>query len=1167
MMINSRQVGNTPIAMKTIYSGYFDRLYELNRKNKCVFMSDLPKKDFFDVGTIEGILDFLQGKKESFSFAEKLDAEKRYYVGYPYFHRNKGNAEIFAPLLFYPIKKEDEETVISDGRPLLNRALFLQLGPSKKKGKLLKKTESEGALFPEKLFDYMIECGYNFTVKKSGKNVPFFLPKTAKKATVYPIAVLGKFDILSPIQEEYCIMQKNNLSNSALEELLEGKVKKKKTNAEKIFFTEVLDPSQEKAVERSESNVVVDGPPGTGKSQTISAVIGNEACHGRCSLVVSQKKTALDVIRARLRWFYGDIPIILSENNEKEDFFRLLKKADTASKKIGNVDINKIKNIEKSIKKLTEKITDADELLHRKTSFGLTLQEMYEQSFAHPSDEEEKKLISDFSASELNDCNHDRLTNAINVIKNSKLTEKYIEYTGIVGENPLAKYTLDADVETLNKVRCAFLAKQAPFPYEKYPFSDLVIPFFTDEKATFRALIAILMKTEHKRLTAAYKACLFPAFWVVYPFIRHKYKIKRAGTISAVETCLKAYKEYVKPYLVLKKFVDKDGYRYILRSILSGNENAREEVEKAIGNYLKIRELKNCFSDLSPTVKTILAFSFEHGGNTPESMLSVLNKIIPLRIYHELIKTEQHSTLPLFSLGELEDLRKNLKKLKKERTEETQKFANAAMAENYRDYCRAHPEKYKNFIFRINDRTWSIEKTVSVFYDFLLRLFPCVLVSPSAACFFPLKKDLFGKVIFDEAGQLPIENVVPSLYRGMTAIVAGDDKQLSPAMTFSSRIADEEKCEDLSSQDAMDARSLLDLASAKYETVGLTYHYRSRYSELIDFSNAVFYHKKLCVAPDPIIPSPPPIEWIKVNGKRIDRKNIRECAAVLKTVEENVDVGTVGIITFNVEQMELIQNALERKKLKNNDFAKKWNGFVRNIENIQGEEADVIVFSVGFAPDAHNRLYARYGLLANNGGENRLNVAITRARKKIYVISSVEPEQLPVGSVKNPGPKLLKDYLFYAKSVSTRNKTPFRIDSFPGDLSKTERELIARLSQIGYFVAPCVGTSGYRLSMAIWDEKQKRYLLGLECDARSYESGGTTEEREIGRPDFLEQKGWNVLRVWARDWWLSPQKVLSDICAEIEKQREKNPPSLILPASLPASGKTVQDVAFEIGEK
>ena len=429
---------------------------------------------------------------------------------------------------------------------------------------------------------------------------------------------------------------------------------------------------------------------------------------------------------------------------------------------------------------------------------------------------------------------------------------------------------------------------------------------------------------------------------------------------------------------------------------------------------------------------------------------------------------------------------------------------------------------------------------------------------------------MFDIVIFDEASQVFIESTIPTIYRGKSIVVAGDDKQLRPSATFMKRYlgADPEAQDDLSVQAALEVDSLLDLAVARYESANLTYHYRSKNQELIDFSNAAFYASGLQIAPNISKNTKErPIERYKVNGRWIDRRNAVEAEKVVDLLCEifagRKNNESIGIITFNSEQQSCIADAIDARMAKNADFRSSMikerhrieggedaSIFIKNLENVQGDERDIIIFSIGYAENEEGKLYTSFGSLSVEGGENRLNVAITRAKSKVIVVTSIEPEELKVEGAKHLGPKLLKKYLTYVRAVakndteetkailSELNPAETKAESVYTNLLTVEEQMKKRLEKLGYKVETALGNRNSRISLAVYDEKTDKYLVGVELDKDAFSSSSSAMERDVYKPRFLESRGWTVMRVWCRDWWLSPTKVIKAIAAMAEKNRK-----------------------------
>ena len=224
--------------------------------------------------------------------------------------------------------------------------------------------------------------------------------------------------------------------------------------------------------------------------------------------------------------------------------------------------------------------------------------------------------------------------------------------------------------------------------------------------------------------------------------------------------------------------------------------------------------------------------------------------------------------------------------------------------------------------------------------------------------------------------------------------------------------------------------------------------------------------------------------------------------------------------------------------------------FVKNLENVQGDERDIIIFSIGYAYNEEGKLYTNFGSLSAEGGENRLNVAITRAKSKIYVVTSIEPEALKVDTSKHQGPKLLKQYLTYVRAVSSGQDNEVRavlseLDSTERTVEKAilpitsvEDQIKEKLEKLGYVVDTRIGNRNNRISLAVYDPKKDRYLVGVELDKDAFATAASTMERDVYKPKFLESRGWTIMRVWCRDWWLYPSRVIKSIVQAAEDNKK-----------------------------
>jgi superfamily I DNA and/or RNA helicase len=414
-----------------------------------------------------------------------------------------------------------------------------------------------------------------------------------------------------------------------------------------------------------------------------------------------------------------------------------------------------------------------------------------------------------------------------------------------------------------------------------------------------------------------------------------------------------------------------------------------------------------------------------------------------------------------------------------------------------------------------------LRKLIENFSHELFRLVPCWMASPdSVSAIFPMM-ELFDLVVFDEASQCFAERGIPAMYRGKQVVIAGDTQQLSPFDLYQTRLEDLPTWEENMDEDiALEFSSLLDLGSRYLATSTLTGHYRSKSLELIEFSNRHFYGGKLQFLPDyhTFSLQEPSIQFIKVEGIWEDSCNVIEAQRVANLVKTLILAGKydIGIITFNFRQQELIQDLLEEggmiipKEL-----------FVKNIENVQGDEREIIIFSIGYAPTPTGVIRLQFGSLNLQRGENRLNVAITRAKEKVYVVSSLYPNQLHVEETINMGAKLLKGYLQYAYEVSQKQHKVSPKESL---IIPTEWQLkrkIAQLSPENSLSETLPFADLAVISLPKEEEKTDtlQYNSLILTDDQPYFESITPKDVHAYLPMLFRAKGWKHQRFFSREYW------------------------------------------------
>ncbi|MGJ3236653.1 AAA domain-containing protein [Marivirga sp.] len=426
---------------------------------------------------------------------------------------------------------------------------------------------------------------------------------------------------------------------------------------------------------------------------------------------------------------------------------------------------------------------------------------------------------------------------------------------------------------------------------------------------------------------------------------------------------------------------------------------------------------------------------------------------------------------------------------------------------------------------------WPIRRVIQEFQEELFDLIPCWMASPeSVSAIFPME-EIFDLVIFDEASQCFVEKGIPAMYRGKQVVVAGDNKQLSPNDLYKVRWEEEEV-----DHPDLEIDSLLDLANKYVMNLQLAGHYRSKSLDLIEFSNRHFYKNRLRLLPDfhYINNADPGIDYIKVDGVWEQNANEVEALNVVDLIKEylkNEPEKEIGVVTFNAPQQSLIWDILEEQIAKGNlTLPDKF--FVKNIENVQGDEKDIIIFSTGYAPDKSGRLRMQFGSINAPKGENRLNVAITRAREKIIIISSLYPDQLKVDDTKNNGPKLLKSYLQYALDVSKSNfkPKPKPADNFQSSWflkSKVKEELETSVKSI------TVKEELPFADLSFKDQEQYKGLL-LSDDNLFYDNP-SVKDIFAYTPFLLSKMNWPYIQIKSRNFWNDKEELMERVVQFVKR--------------------------------
>jgi very-short-patch-repair endonuclease len=444
-------------------------------------------------------------------------------------------------------------------------------------------------------------------------------------------------------------------------------------------------------------------------------------------------------------------------------------------------------------------------------------------------------------------------------------------------------------------------------------------------------------------------------------------------------------------------------------------------------------------------------------------------------------------------------------------------------------------------------RHMPLRQLIDALPEALPKLAPCLLMSPlSIAQYLPAGQTRFDLVLFDEASQIPVWDAVGALARGRQAIVVGDPKQLPPTSFFDR--AREQDDGDVVEEG--DLESILDeCLGANLPKLGLNWHYRSRHESLIAFSNHRYYQGGLVTFPSPVVEDRA-VSFHSVEAGSYEKGGARTnpvearalVADIVSRLKDQTFVDTrqsVGVVTFNAEQQRLIEDLLDRERGLDPSIEAFFADdhpeplMVKNLENVQGDERDIMYFSVTYGPDRSGAMSMNFGPLNREGGERRLNVAVTRARNELRVFSSLLPDRIDLSRTQALGVRDFKHFLEYA----IRGPRALAEATFGGVgefESPFEAAVAAALAHRGWRVVPQVGVSSFRIDLGVvHPERPGAFLAGIECDGATYHRSATARDRDKLREQVLRGLGWNIVRVWSLDWWVDAAGTLDKIDAQL----------------------------------
>ena len=1138
------------------------KLINISKGNRLLFQPKISRKNSFDLMTLPDVdvMSLLFGRKRVLKLcdsAKSPEAAKVYkhlneiirevsreqrekgqydlYIGYPFVQGKMpdNDIDVRAPLALFPVIMEKDSRTISlsldnSRDTIYNNTLILGFIKSSGQNRPLPDNvidDYTGENFLTNLVEFYEQNGIKLATNYS-LPVPFVeykageFPKyLAGDMEMVPNILVGKYPTYSSsIQKDFDGMLAGREINGILNDLIvdlnktdflsdmeaplsESEIKAKGLSASEkdLVYINSLNSSQENILTAMEKGdeIVVQGPPGTGKSQVITGLITSAVIKGRTVLMVSEKKTALDVVYSRLGTL-SKYCLLIDDVGNKDLFYKQLGRMLECGQPKNGIDLDSVSD---EIDKDVSVLDNIARTMYSPCDFGIEPYKLY--SMDRWLDPNDSRQMSEYLS--LKEC----IDTTLMDLRYPDITELHRKF----GDQVLMK--------NMNEYR--ELTEQNPWMTQMKP--DLSEYDIGEMKAN-------LLDLDNQIRELNSKGFLGRMF--------NKGKVEREATALTGKYFDNMNKHTVDRVMADPKsmFNALDGYGiYSSRSTVYGKLSPQERAYS--GDVLEVSSrTKMSYEDSNDRI-------YEWILNDHLQRFDAAHKDIMQEIWDfDSIIADMDRKICL------------KRDLSKDKVEEVLQSNLKYITES----------KRRGDINRIieSKRKWNLNKFISRYGYELFKGVRVWLLTPEVVSeILPLEMGIFDLLIFDEASQMYVEKGVPSIYRAKKVVVAGDHKQLRPSSLGVGRIeydSDEDDPEDIVSA-ALEEESLLDLARSRYDSILLNFHYRSKYEELIAFSNYAFYGGRLYVSPNVEMPEKPPIQVFRVNGVWEDKSNMAEAQKIVGLLKEfflhRKNNETVGIITFNSTQRDLINDLIDEECANDPGFGKLIadetkrfdNGedvglFIKNIESVQGDERDVIMFSIGYARNTDGRLMQRFGWLNNRGGENRLNVAISRAKKKIFIVTSFDPEDLQVDDTKNEGPRILKKYLQYANAISSGNRdlADSILHSFGDDRWKNAEEfdsgkvadrVFNSLTRKGYTVERNVGIGGYQIDLAV--KQNDKYILGIECDSRLYELSSSTRERDYHRQKYLESRGWRIHRVWTPGMWKDPEKEISRIVQAIEK--------------------------------
>lgn len=1126
---------------------------------------------------------------------------------------------------------------------------------------------------------YFLKGEYNYTLleleddnlKNYLSSVEKSLPKKLKFKDGCAIGIFSflKMNMYNDLMANTDIVLENKNICSILQQ---SPILNDETKEDAIYPVVNCDSSQLNAIKMASSgkSFVLQGPPGSGKSQTITNIIATLIANGKHVLFVSEKLAALKVVYENLRRVgLNEFAIELHSNKaNKKDFIdslyktALLPKYDIKNE--ANDIIDKHYALKIRLKEYYEEIHQID------AKFQISLYDLISKALSLAHDDINYKIV------DINNIDKPKLEKIINLLNEYKMYQSNIGYdyrnSVFYGINLISgdyiRYELKDDLENSIKILKTYssvknklnkyLSIKINTVNDIYQSIDLVkamndlkefysFYFLKDERKELLGYFKdyfeiipllktnilkiykdIILKEDLEQLYLDYTRLLQKGKFFNSELKRlHKRILLFRNSKASYDEILKELPiliDYKKNLIKAKKILkliknhgldDKSKYESIYNDLLSikidQDININQEEYKKLKPFLT--DLLISFNSFSSDYEVIIKISKIFDANIFDLFNSSIAKALA-KLEQIFIKLEEIDSYRLLlntikgleDIGAIDYLNFYLKKslpiekltlnyeylfykqyiyhlidnsvilhsltrLKLDNIIDEFNELDEKLFLINRDYIismvsKKRPDdvlmegsKFKILVTEANKlkRQKPIRQLLDEIFDLALDIKPVFLMSPlSVSTYLNSKANIFDYVIFDEASQVFAADALGAIYRAKQCIVIGDNKQMPPSNFFSSSQDDEE----------LELESILDVATLSFTTSRLRWHYRSRNERLITFSNLNFYDNNLITIPQAKKDEEGfGIDFKYLKDARYDldtRTNLIEAQTICDMVFKHFDSSTksLGVVAFSDVQARLIEDLILKRLETKPQYKKYFQDecdepfFVKNLESVQGDERDRIIFSICYGYNEKNKFYQRFGPLNNLGGERRLNVAITRAKYNITVVSSIKASDIKLGSTNSLGVKMLHDYLDYAetKNISLVNSN----NQYDG----LGLDVVNFLEQNGYKCYCNYGYSTFKIDIAVM--KDNNFILAIMLDKTRSLKTNTTDRYRLEKL-LLNRLGWNYYNIYSSAWFNYNFEEKNRLLDALKKTNEEKNITSIDTSYLEESNETVSDSIFK----